>query len=84
MLQGAISKISSNANLTEEEAYASMNEIMKGQGTASQIGGFLIGLKMKGETIDEITGCARAMRENALQVKLNSDYAIDTCGTGGD
>lgn len=84
MLKNTISKIVSNSNLTEEEAYVSMNEIMLGEATASQIGGFLIGLRMKGETTAEITGCAKAMRANAKKVELGSAYAIDTCGTGGD
>lgn len=84
MLQEAIKKIVVREDLSEKEAYDAMNEIMSGKSTKSQIGGFLIGLRMKGETIDEITGCAKAMRDNALQVKLSSSYAIDTCGTGGD
>jgi len=84
MLKMVISKIMSNQNLTEEESYIFMNGIMKGIATQAQIGGFLVGLRMKGETIDEITGCARAMRDNAKRINLISDYAIDTCGTGGD
>jgi len=84
MLKTVISKIISNQNLTEREAYAFMNEIMKGVATQAQIGGFLVGLRMKGETIDEITGCAKAMIDNANHINLISDYAIDTCGTGGD
>ncbi len=84
MLKQSISKIIAKENLTEEEAYNFMNEIMKGQATQSQIGGFLIGLRIKGETIEEITGCARAMRDNAKPLDLISGYAIDTCGTGGD
>jgi len=84
MLKMVISKIIANQNLTEKEAYDFMNGIMKGEATQAQIGGFLVGLRMKGETIDEITGCAKAMRDNAKHVNLLSDYAIDTCGTGGD
>ncbi len=84
MLKMVISKIIANQNLTEEESYSFMNAIMKGEATQSQIGGFLVGLRMKGETIEEITGCAKAMRDNAKHVNLISDYAIDTCGTGGD
>ena len=84
MLKSVISKIISNQNLTEKEAYSFMNEIMKGTVTQAQIGGFLVGLRMKGETIEEITGCAKAMRDNAKHIDLISDYAIDTCGTGGD
>jgi len=84
MLKMVINKIIANQNLTEDEAYAFMNGIMKGEATQSQIGGFLVGLRMKGETIEEITGCAKAMRDNAKRINLISDYAIDTCGTGGD
>jgi len=84
MLQEVIKKIVDRENLSENEAYESMDEIMKGFGTESQIGAFLSGIRVKGETIDEITGCAKAMRDNGVKVKLNSKYAIDTCGTGGD
>ena len=84
MLKQVINKIIAKENLTEEEAYTFMNKIMKGEATEAQIGGFLVGLRMKGETIEEITGCARAMRDNARPLSLVSRYAIDTCGTGGD
>ncbi|MGE5628044.1 MAG: anthranilate phosphoribosyltransferase [Solirubrobacterales bacterium] len=84
MLQEAIKKVVINKDLTEDEAYEAMNEIMMGKGTEAQIGAFLVALRMKGEKIDEITGCARAMRDNAVRVKLNSKFVIDTCGTGGD
>ncbi|AJA47494.1 anthranilate phosphoribosyltransferase [Clostridium pasteurianum DSM 525 = ATCC 6013] len=84
MLKEAIKKISNKENLNEEEAYSSVNEIMKGEALPSQIGAFLVGLRMKGETVEEITGSARAMRDNASIVKLESEYVIDTCGTGGD
>ncbi|MDF2503826.1 anthranilate phosphoribosyltransferase [Clostridium sp.] len=84
MLQEAIKKISNEENLSEKEAYSSVNEIMKGEAIPSQIGAFLMGMRMKGETVEEITGCAKAMRDNATPVKLDSKYVIDTCGTGGD
>jgi len=84
MLKMIISKIIAMENLTQEEAYSFMNGIMKGEATDAQIGGFLVGLRMKGETIEEITGCAKAMRDNATRLLLNNEYAIDTCGTGGD
>ena len=84
MLKMVINKIIARENLTEKEAYAFMNGIMKGEATEAQIGGFLVGLRMKGETIEEITGCARAMRDNATRLNLICEYAIDTCGTGGD
>lgn len=84
MLQEIIKKIIAKENLKEKEAYDAMNEIMSGKGTNSQIGAFLAGLRMKGETTEEITGFAKAMRDNAITLKLESNYVIDTCGTGGD
>ncbi|NMM63650.1 anthranilate phosphoribosyltransferase [Clostridium sp. P21] len=84
MLQEIIKKIIDKENLKEKEAYDAMNEVMLGNGSDSQIGAFLIGLRMKGETVEEITGFAKAMRDNALILKTKSDYVIDTCGTGGD
>ena len=84
MLKLLIKKIIAKENLTEQEAYTFMNGLIKGEMTQAQIGGILVGLRMKGETIDEITGCARAMRDNAKSINLMCDYAIDTCGTGGD
>lgn len=84
MLQEAIKKVAVKESLTEKEAYSAMNEIMEGKGTNSQIGAFLMGLRMKGEKVEEITGFAKAIRDNAVPLKLKSDYVIDTCGTGGD
>jgi anthranilate phosphoribosyltransferase len=84
MLQEAIKKVVINENLTETEAYEAACEIMKGGAIPSQVGAFLMGMRMKGETVNEITGFARAMRDNASKVELDSDYVIDTCGTGGD
>lgn len=84
MLQRAIKKIVAGQDLSEQESYEAMDEIMRGEGAESQIGAFLVGLCMKGEKIQEITGCARAMRDNSTHVKLRSGYVIDTCGTGGD
>ncbi|HHW57628.1 MAG TPA: anthranilate phosphoribosyltransferase [Clostridia bacterium] len=84
MLQEAIKKIVLKENLDEKEAYEVMGEIMSGNGTPSLIGGLLIGLRLKGESVEEITGFAKAMRDNAVKVELDSEYVIDTCGTGGD
>ena len=57
---------------------------MNGEATPAQIAGFITALRIKGETIEEITGCAKAMREKVEVVTPNLDYFIDTCGTGGD
>jgi len=61
-----------------------MRQIMTGQASDAQIGGFLVALRMKGESIDEITGAAMVMRELATKVSFSGDYLVDTCGTGGD
>jgi anthranilate phosphoribosyltransferase len=61
-----------------------MNEIMRGEATPAQIGGFLVALRSKGETADEITGCAEAMRDHVLVVRPGRDDLVDTAGTGGD
>ena len=61
-----------------------MRLIMTGQATPAQIGGFLIGLRMKGETVDEIAAAARVMRELATHVEVTGPHLVDTCGTGGD
>ena len=90
MLVNAIKKLVMKESLTLQEAEAAMNDIMSGNATASQIAAFLIALRMKGETVDEITGCAKAMKSNAVAFGISREgdnsncYAIDTCGTGGD
>ncbi|KJS19300.1 MAG: anthranilate phosphoribosyltransferase [Clostridiaceae bacterium BRH_c20a] len=84
MIREAISKVTKGENLTQEEANGVMNEIMGGNATDAQIGSFLTALKMKGETSEEITGCAQVMREKALPLKSRHSVLVDTCGTGGD
>src|SRR6187455_3476085 len=61
-----------------------MGEIMRGEATSAQIGGFLVALRLKGETVDEIAGCAEAMREHVLPVEPSRPDLVDTAGTGGD
>jgi anthranilate phosphoribosyltransferase len=78
-----IVKVLDGEALSEPEAAQAMGIIMEGQATPAQIGAFLAGLRVRGETVDEIVGAARAMREKALKVPVRVD-AIDTCGTGGD
>ena len=81
----AIKVVISKQNLNESEMHDVMNSIMTGQTTDAQIGAFLVGLSMKGETIEEITASAKVMRALATSVELSSnDYLVDTCGTGGD
>ncbi len=83
MIREAIAKLVRREDLTLEEAEAAMGAIMGGEATPAQIGAFLIALRMKGETIPEIVGCARAMRR-AMQRVPYEGLAVDTCGTGGD
>ena len=81
----AIKAVISKQNLNEGEMHDVMTSIMTGQTTDAQIGAFLVGLSMKGETIEEITASAKVMRALATSVELSSnDYLVDTCGTGGD
>ncbi len=89
MIQQAIAALLERHDLSEDDAYATMMEIMQGAATAAQIGGFLVALRMKGETVPEIAGCARAMRDNAVHVHPQRAGAagqplIDIVGTGGD
>src|SRR5206468_8679186 len=71
-------------DLTRAEAREAMEEIMRGEATESQIAGFLVALRAKGETADEIAGCAEAMRAHVLAVRPRRDDLADTAGTGGD
>jgi anthranilate phosphoribosyltransferase len=80
----AIGRVIDFKNLTQDEAFAAALEIMSGHATDAQIAAFLISLRLKGETIDEITGFARAMRQKAASVSCNAEALVDTCGTGGD
>jgi anthranilate phosphoribosyltransferase len=83
-IQTAIAKVSKHQHLTQEEAEAAMDEIFTGAATPAQIGGYLMALRLKGESIDEITGSARSMRRNANHPPVKTPGLIDTCGTGGD
>ncbi len=83
-IKEAIRVIIANQNLKQEEAYQIAGEIMSGNVTDAQIAALLVALRLKGETIDEITGFAEAMREKATPIRCNADCIIDTCGTGGD
>jgi anthranilate phosphoribosyltransferase len=83
-IQQALSKVAERQDLTTEEMQAVMTQVMTGEATNAQIGAFLMGLRMKGETIEEITGAAKVMRELASGVKVSGDHVVDTCGTGGD
>src|SRR4030066_768786 len=83
MLKEAINLFVGNISLSEAEMAECMKEIMEGKATDAQIGAFLAGLRIKGETIEEITGAARIMRDKAITIKA-PEGVLDTCGTGGD
>ncbi len=83
-LQKFIRKITENGSFSTEEMTDAMRTIMTGQATPAQIGGFLIGLRMRGETVTEISAAASVMRELATRVEVSPEHLVDTCGTGGD
>ena len=83
-MQNALAQLLDGRDLTRADARRVMGSIMAGDATPAQIGGFLVALRLKGETADEIAGCAEAMREHVLPVKPDRDDLVDTAGTGGD
>ena len=84
MIQQAIARLLDGRNLARDEARAVMDEIMRGEATPAQIGGFLVALRAKGETVAEIAGCAEAMRDHVVAVRPTRTDLVDTAGTGGD
>jgi anthranilate phosphoribosyltransferase len=82
-IREALAKIVENQDLTEQEAAAAIEDIVKGEATPAQIGAFAVALRMKGETVDEMAGLARVMRDAASRVDVG-DAVLDTAGTGGD
>jgi len=84
MIQDAINKLVNHESLTRAEAQEAMQAIMDGGATPAQIAGFLIALRMKGETVDEIAGFAEIMTRKAARIKPKARLVVDTCGTGGD
>ncbi|MGK2941172.1 MAG: anthranilate phosphoribosyltransferase [Immundisolibacter sp.] len=83
-IQAAIAKVVEGGDLDGVEMNAAMRAIMSGEATPAQIGGFLLALRMKGETVVEIATAAQVMRELSLRVEVAADGLVDTCGTGGD
>jgi anthranilate phosphoribosyltransferase len=83
-MQSTLASLLDGHDLTREEAREAMNTIMSGEATPAQIGGFLVALRLKGETADEIAGCAEAMRAHVLAVRPRREDLVDTAGTGGD
>jgi len=84
MIQSALAQLLEGHDLKRAEARSVMDEIMRGEASPAQIAGFLIALRLKGETADEIAGSAEAMREHVLPVRPRRDDLVDTAGTGGD
>jgi len=83
-MQSAIAAVMNHQDLDHDSMIETMRLIMTGEATPAQIGGFLIGLRMKGETVDEVAAAASVMRELATQVPVSGEHLVDTCGTGGD
>ncbi len=83
MIRQALEAVVSGRNLDADMARAVMDSVMEGEATPAQIGAFIVALRMKGETVDEITGMVESMRAHATVVPLSVD-AVDSCGTGGD
>jgi anthranilate phosphoribosyltransferase len=83
-IQRALARLLEGASLARAEAREVMGGIMRGEATPAQIGAFLVALRAKGETADEIAGCAEAMREHVVAVRPRRDDLVDTAGTGGD
>lgn len=88
-IKNAIGQVITGNDLTEEQMLGVMNEIMSGDATPAQIGAFITALRMKGETVDEITGAVKVMRNKATRIETGIDTStggivVDTCGTGGD
>jgi anthranilate phosphoribosyltransferase len=84
MIKEAFSKVVKKADLTEDEMVSVTNEIVTGAASPAQIAAFITALRMKGETVEEITGAARVMRKKATPVDAGGGRVVDTCGTGGD
>ena len=84
-LRGILQKLAEGQDLTSDEVYTALKEIVDGQATDAQIGAFIMGTRMKGETVEEIEGAGRFFRERATPVKVSDpENLVDTCGTGGD
>lgn len=84
MIKRAIIKAVAGENMQESEMMEVMNEIMEGKATPAQIASFITALRIKGETVDEVTGAARCMKQKATRIDARSSIIVDTCGTGGD
>ena len=84
MIRDALAKLADRTDLSAQEAETVMAEIMDGATTPAQIAAYLMGLRQKGETVDEIVGSVKAMRSRAIRISVGAKIVVDTCGTGGD
>lgn len=84
MIKQAINRVTNREDLKRSEMMDAMSEIMDGKATQSQIASFITALRMKGETVDEVSGAAQIMRQKATRIDARSQIIVDTCGTGGD
>jgi len=84
VIQEVLARLLDGHDMSRAEARSVMNEIMSGEATSAQIGGFLVALRLKGETADEIAGCAEGMRDHVVPVRPRATDLVDTAGTGGD
>jgi len=84
MIKDALAKLADRTDLSSQEAETVMAEIMDGAATPAQIAAYLMGLRQKGETVDEIVGSVKAMRSRAIRISVGAKIVVDTCGTGGD
>ncbi len=84
IIQQALTAVLDRQDLSRQQMEAAMNCIMQGEATPAQIAGFIIALRMKGESVDELTAAAHVMRNLSTKVTVNADPLVDTCGTGGD
>ena len=83
-IQQALNNLLAKHNLSSTDMQAVMRSIMQGEATSAQIAGFMIALRMKGESVDEIAAAAQVMRDLSSKVVIDIDDLVDTCGTGGD
>ena len=83
-IRSALDKIIQRQDLSEHEMFATFTQIMSGEGTDTQIGALLVAMRMKGETIDEISGAVNAMRSLSTKVEIDTENVVDIVGTGGD
>ncbi len=84
MIKEAIAKVVNREDLNEPKMMEVMDEVMDGKATPAQIAAFMTGLRVKGETVAEVTGATRIMRRKATRIDARSSIIVDTCGTGGD